>query len=650
MKNSVLRSLVLFVGAILVMAYLALSAGNSNKSASRVQAAEKHPFAFDDYAALRSARAVAVSADGKTILYRVSFVGNAGPADKHEWHLIDATGANSRKLDLPEHFEPSGFTKDGAALYGTLPVGKSAGLAIVPFSEGRAIQIVALPSGIRGAIISPDGARFAVLADPRKADPLEGVHTIVENDETSLYVVDADGANGGWWCPQLMDITDVAWSPDGSQIAVVTQWQKIGHHDVKAFIDVCGRSGARRVAEIPDTTAGIAWTKSGAELAFTATTTPTLTPEHVWTVPVSGGKPIDRTPDLAGTAATLTGDASGNVWVETHKGVITEVNRFADGKLTTAFSYPGGIVNGLPAYSSFVASNTALAFSVADPSHSTNVAVANGAELRKITNEGDDTLAGTNLGDVKTVHWTSKEGIKLEGIATFPPGYVTGKKYPFLVFPHGGPEANDQLEFDAFAQYIAGLGYVVLQPEYRGSTGYGADFLSAIYQHFGDRAYRDVDSATDFAIEQGWADPNRLAIFGWSAGGFMTSWTVTQTQRYKAAIEGAGITDWLSFIPTSDTWQVDYDARMQEKDPAPMLQYSAVMYVDKVTTPLLILHGEADVRVPTFQGREYYVLLAERGKTVRMVTYPGSPHFPRLAEQRLDVFKELGEWLKKYNP
>jgi dipeptidyl aminopeptidase/acylaminoacyl peptidase len=196
---------------------------------------------------------------------------------------------------------------------------------------------------------------------------------------------------------------------------------------------------------------------------------------------------------------------------------------------------------------------------------------------------------------------------------------------------------------------IAGFGYVVLQPEYRGSTGYGSDFLAAIYQHFGDRAYRDVDSATDYAIAQGWADANRLAIFGWSAGGFMTSWTVTQTGRYRAAIEGAGITDWLSFIPTSDTWQTDYDARLQEKDSMPMLQFSAAMHADQVTTPLLILHGEADIRVPMLQGREFFVLLAERGKTVRMVTYPGSPHFPRLYEQRRDIFKEIGDWLGKYN-
>jgi dipeptidyl aminopeptidase/acylaminoacyl peptidase len=259
-------------------------------------------------------------------------------------------------------------------------------------------------------------------------------------------------------------------------------------------------------------------------------------------------------------------------------------------------------------------------------------------------------LGNVALGEARVVQWTAKDGTKLEGIATFPANYEAGKKYPFLVLPHGGPEANDTLNFDVFSRLIAGLGYVVLQPEYRGSTGYGADFLQAIYQHFGDRAYNDVDSATDFAVAQGWADPNRLAIFGWSAGGFMTSWTVTQTHRYKAAIEGAGITDWLSFIPTSDISQVDYDIRWQEKDAQPFLRFSAVMYADQVTTPLLILHGEADVRVPTFQGREFFVLLAERGKTVRMVTYPGSPHFPMLAEQRLDVFTEIKDWLAKYNP
>jgi len=251
---------------------------------------------------------------------------------------------------------------------------------------------------------------------------------------------------------------------------------------------------------------------------------------------------------------------------------------------------------------------------------------------------------------MRVVSWTTKDGTSLEGIVTFPFNYEAGKKYPFLVLPHGGPEANDSLRFDNFSRLIAGMGYIVMQPQYRGSTGYGSEFLQAIYQHFGDRAYADVDSSTDFAVAQGWADPNRLAVFGWSAGGFMTSWTVTQTHRYKAAIEGAGITDWLSFIPTSDIAQVDYDLRWQEKDPSPFLQFSAVMHADQVTTPLLILHGEADLRVPAFQAREFFILLAERGKTVRMVTYPGSPHFPRLAEQRRNIWVEIKDWLGKYNP
>jgi dipeptidyl aminopeptidase/acylaminoacyl peptidase len=306
-------------------------------------------------------------------------------------------------------------------------------------------------------------------------------------------------------------------------------------------------------------------------------------------------------------------------------------------------------VGGLPKGNEYAHGSKQIALSVGDPNHTVNVAVPEGDHLRKITHEGDTQLAAVEMGTAEAVHWKSREGVALEGIATFPAGYAKGKKYPFLVLPHGGPESNDTLSLSPFSRIIAGLGYVVLQPEYRGSTGYGEAFLGAIYQHFGDRAYQDVDSATDYAIAQGWADPGRLAIFGWSAGGFMTSWTVTQTGRYKAAIEGAGITDWGSFLWTSDIGQEDYDARWTDEDPEAFRKFSAVAYANKVTTPLLILHGEADQRVPTFQGTEYFQILAARGKTVRMVTYPGSPHFPVLWEQRLNVLQELTDWLAKYN-
>ena len=617
----------------------------------------RHPFTFDDAATLRSATAVAVSPDGKSVLYRVRFGGTKGP-DNTEWQLIPEAGGESRHLNLSEKFHPVGFTRDGSALYGVYEINKMAQLATLPLAPANTpaaaaatpVPLTALPRGIHSPVISPDGSHYAILADPRLPDPLAEVHTIIEDPPSSLYVIGADGSGGGWWCSTLKDIAEIAWSGDGASIAARSQTEKIGFHSVRSFIDVCSATGSRHVATIDYATNGIGWINGDKDLAFLSTTSPVLTPDHVWTVTAAGGTPVDRTPKLAGSAEQLSVDAKGNAWATVAHGVKSEIDAFQNDSLILTYQWPDGTVNNGPISPQIASAPQVQVFTVADPQHASNVAIAQGNTLQRITNEGDDQLAKITLGDVHAVHWTSKEGIALEGIVTFPADYQAGRKYPFMVLPHGGPEANDSLRFDMFCRTFAGMGYVVLQPEYRGSTGYGADFLTAIYQHFGDRAYRDVDSATDYAIAQGWADPNRLTIFGWSAGGFMTSWTVTQTHRYKAAIEGAGITDWLSFMWTSDLQQIDYDARWPDKDPNPFLIFSAVMHSENVTTPLLILHGAADERVPTYQGRELFEVLAGRGKTTRMVTYPGSPHFPAVWEQRQDVFREIAAWLARYNP
>jgi dipeptidyl aminopeptidase/acylaminoacyl peptidase len=622
-------------------------------------AADIHPFGIDDAAALRSARPIAISPDGASVLYRVDSGGARGPTN-HEWRVIGFDGAGGRKLDLPERFTPFGFTRDGGSLYGAFEVNRLRQLAVFSLSALNTGQTpslaVFLPSGIHSAVISPDGSKYAILASPRPPDALADVHEVIEPDQTSLYVVNTDGTGGGWWCPALKTIADsglagtaIAWAADGASIAVLSQTPKIGFHEVRSYIDICRGGGIQHVAEIPNAASGIAWADAGRQLVFLSTMTAVLTPDHVWTVPAAGGMPVDRTPKLEASATSMAADPRGNAWVLVERGVQREVNAFRDGQLTPAFRWSDGTVD-LPVFPELAASPARLAFQVADPHHADNVAVADNGTLRKITTEGDDQLAKVDLGPVRVVKWTSKDGVALEGIATFPAGYEEGKRYPFVVLPHGGPEASDALRLGFFSRMIAGLGYVVLQPEYRGSTGYGSDFLQAIYQHFGDRAYRDVESATDFAIAQGWADENRLAMFGWSAGGFMTSWTVTQTGRYRAAIEGAGITDWGSFIYTSDVPQIDYDARWPEKDPAAFAQFSAMSYVDRVTTPLLVLHGLSDQRVPAYQGREFFEALAAHGKTTRMVAYPGSGHFPSRWEQIRDVFREVAEWLKKYNP
>jgi dipeptidyl aminopeptidase/acylaminoacyl peptidase len=611
----------------------------------------KHPFTAHDWATLRSARAAAVAPDG-TILYHVGFGGVKGPS-QGEWWTIAPDGSGATKLDLSDDFSPMGFTSDGSGLYGAWKVNNQRQFAVFKIENHKAAEVpatlVLLPRGVGSVTPSPDGKRFAILADPRSKDALDEVRHVAEPDQTSLYVVNADGTGGGWWCRDLKSIVVPAWSKDGASLALLSQTPRIGYHFVKSMIDVCSSSGSRHVTDIANSVMGLAWADGGKRLTFLSTKSDVLTPEHIFTVDASGGKAEDRTPGLKGTATGLAGDALGRVWVSVAHGVQTDIEEFGDGELKAVYRWPAGIIAGTPMESPYLGAKEQVAFTVADPNDPGNVAVADGDQLRTITREGISQLASINLGKVEVVRWKSKEGIALEGIATFPAGYAEGKKYPFLVLPHGGPEANDELAFDPFSRTIAGLGYVVIQPEYRGSTGYGAEFLAAIYQHFGDRAYQDVDSATDFAIAQGWADPNRLAIFGWSAGGFMTSWTVTQTGRYKAAIEGAGITDWGPFLWTSDIEQIDYDARWTDTDPDAFSKFSAVAYANKVTTPLLILHGEADQRVPTFQGVEYFNLLAARGKTVRLVTYPGSPHFPTLWEQRLNVMQELVDWLAKYN-
>ena len=185
------------------------------------------------------------------------------------------------------------------------------------------------------------------------------------------------------------------------------------------MLNVCGADGSHQLADVPTITAGVAWSADEAELVFASTKAPTLTAEHVWTVALSGGAPVDRTPDLDGTATTVKYH-HGAVLVEVHRSVRTEIDSFADGKLTPQLRWPSGTTIGMPAVNPFPDAPDVVAVGVGDPSHSNNVAVLKEGQLQKITSEGDAQLADINLGETKVVHWTSKEGVKLEGIATFP--------------------------------------------------------------------------------------------------------------------------------------------------------------------------------------------------------------------------------------
>jgi dipeptidyl aminopeptidase/acylaminoacyl peptidase len=199
---------------------------------------------------------------------------------------------------------------------------------------------------------------------------------------------------------------------------------------------------------------------------------------------------------------------------------------------------------------------------------------------------------------------------------------------------------------------FAARGYAVLRANVRGSSGYGFDFRNANYRDWGGGDYRDIMSGVDALVAKGLADPERLGVMGWSYGGYMTSWVITQTQRFKAASVGAGVTNLMSFTGTADipAFIPDYFGGefWEEGGIDRWRGHSAMFHVGKVKTPTLIQHGEADLRVPVSQGYELYNALKRQGVPVRMVVYPRQPHGIQEPKFMLDAMQRNLEWFDRW--
>ena len=259
------------------------------------------------------------------------------------------------------------------------------------------------------------------------------------------------------------------------------------------------------------------------------------------------------------------------------------------------------------------------------------------------------------LGRTEVIHWKSKDGLDVEGLLTYPVNYEPGKKVPLILNIHGGPTGVFTETFIGRASLypiasFAAKGYAVLRPNPRGSSAYGKTFRFANYGDWGGKDYEDDQTGVDAVIAMGVADPDRLAIMGWSYGGFMTSWTITQTKRFKAAVIGAGVTDLWSFTGTADIpgFIPDYFGGEAWDNFDAWRKHSPITYVKGVTTPTLILHGEADDRVPVSQGYEYYNALKHQGVLTKMVVYPRQPHGPREPKFVLDIMNRHLDWVEKY--
>jgi dipeptidyl aminopeptidase/acylaminoacyl peptidase len=269
--------------------------------------------------------------------------------------------------------------------------------------------------------------------------------------------------------------------------------------------------------------------------------------------------------------------------------------------------------------------------------------------------DANQKVARPPLGKTEVIQWKSKDGRPVEGLLTYPVSYSPSQRVPLILNIHGGPSgvfaesfigAAGLYPIAAFAQ----KGYAVLRPNPRGSSAYGLASRQAVVQDWGGRDFEDLMSGVDHVIAMGVADAEKLAVMGWSYGGYMTAWTVTQTTRFKAAAVGAGITDHVSMWGTQDipTLFEDYFGGPPWSQRAVYLKSSPIEYVARVKTPTLILHGEADNRVPVTQAYEFHRALERQGVPVKMIVYPRQPHGPNEPKFLQHIAEQHLEWAGQY--
>jgi len=247
--------------------------------------------------------------------------------------------------------------------------------------------------------------------------------------------------------------------------------------------------------------------------------------------------------------------------------------------------------------------------------------------------------------------YSSFDGKEIEAALLKPAGYQSGSRVPFVVLVHGGPAGLFSDRFHAWSQLLVARGYAVLLPNVRGSLGYGHNFLTSNRYDWGGGDWKDVMAGVDYVIEQGIADPERLGIGGWSYGGYMAAWAVTQTNRFKASVSGAPMTDLASEFGTEshgvnigDTWALGTPYENLDL----FNSRSPVTFVKNVRTPTLLLNGEEDLTDPIGQCQQFYRGLQRYGVETEFVAYPRMGHGPREEKQQLDVLHRMIDWFERY--
>ncbi|MGE5578852.1 MAG: prolyl oligopeptidase family serine peptidase [Bacillota bacterium] len=302
------------------------------------------------------------------------------------------------------------------------------------------------------------------------------------------------------------------------------------------------------------------------------------------------------------------------------------------------------------AMSSYDLKSGVLVFTASTTGAPEDIFVQSGGAVTRITRDNDDFMAQVAVGKSEKFSYHAPDGQELDGWAVYPPGYEEGRKYPTVLLVHGGPHGAYSSAFMFGAQFFASNGYAVIYCNPRGSISYGQEFMACIDGDWGNKDYTDVLACVDAAIAKGFVDEDNLFLHGWSYGGYWTVWAVTQTSRFKAACAGACVSNLHSDYSIADImWsnEHEYGGKPWEKADL-LLERSALSHVANVTTPVLLLHGENDLRCPIANSEQFYVALRRLGKTAVMVRYPDEYHGFRRPLHRVDRYQRILSWFDHY--
>lgn len=618
---------------------------------------------------VRPVQTVTVSPDGR----RVAFVASDAvmTADKSEFvsQIYLSNGdAPARQITFAEKSSTQPrFSPDGAQLAFLSARGGKTQIYVMPLDGGESEAITDMKGDISNFQWAPDGKSFAFTMtdvkteeEEKKAKGKDDARFFEENvPQGRLYVVAIAKDKNGKRVPKKLTaaprhVTGFDFAPDSRRLVYAhVKSPKVNDWTTSDVSIVDLDSGEiRPLAATPAAESQPQFSPDGNSIAMVVSSNPPTWMSHdrVGIISASGGA-VELLPASYDVRPQL------HDWTADGQGII-----FSEARGTSSALYIQPIAGGnvammqnANAYAeafSVNATRTHVGFAMQssnEPAEAFVTPVASFAP-RRVSNINAD-VPKLPLPKIDVIRWKSDDGLDIEGLLIYPIGHTTGKKVPLLLNIHGGPAGVFSQRFSAGRGVypiaaLAAKGFAILQPNPRGSTGYGMKFRHANAKDWGGGDYRDLMRGVDHVIAMGVADADKLGVMGWSYGGFMSSWIITQTDRFKAASIGAAVTNLMSFNGTTDipNFAADYFGGQSWEVPETYAKFGAMNHIGKAKTPSLIQHNEGDLRVPISQGYELFNALKQRGIEARMLVVPRQGHGPTEPKAMLKLMQTNLEW------